>query len=70
MTTTEYIRHVKQSGWPPFERRVWQRNYYERVIRGARELAAVRRYIAGNPARWSLDRDHLSALLARMNEKE
>lgn len=34
---------------------VWQRNYYERIIRDARELDAVRRYIAQNPLRWALD---------------
>ncbi len=28
---------------------VWQRNYYERVIRNERELHAVREYIRGNP---------------------
>ena len=30
---------------------VWQRNYYERVIRDERELDAAREYIRGNPAR-------------------
>jgi REP element-mobilizing transposase RayT len=69
MTTTDYIRHVKQSGWSPFDRRVWQRGYYERIIRDERELHAVRRYIAGNPARWAACRDDLDALLARMEER-
>lgn len=32
--------------------RLWQRNYYEHVIRNARALAGMRRYIADNPARW------------------
>jgi REP element-mobilizing transposase RayT len=31
---------------------VWQRNYYERIIRNEDELNAVRQYIADNPARW------------------
>ncbi len=31
---------------------VWQRNYYERVIRDERELKAVRQYIRDNPAKW------------------
>src|SRR5438876_2594519 len=30
MTTNEYIRHVKEDGWAPFQGRLWQRNYYER----------------------------------------
>ena len=37
---------------------VWQRNYYERVIRDDRELAAIREYLAANPARWSDDENH------------
>lgn len=32
------------------ERPVWQRNYYERVIRNEHELEAVRQYIRDNPA--------------------
>ncbi len=37
---------------------VWQRNYYERVIRNDRELTAVRRYIRDNPAKWADDPNH------------
>ena len=35
--------------------RVWQRNYYERIIRNERALNAIREYIYYNPARWSKD---------------
>jgi len=37
---------------------LWQRNYYEHVIRNERTLNAIRQYIADNPARWALDRYH------------
>ena len=33
--------------------RVWQRDYYERVIRSEKHLYAVRRYIRDNTARWA-----------------
>ena len=36
--------------------RVWQRNYYEHIIRDERALNAIRRYIIDNPWRWHLDR--------------
>ncbi len=36
--------------------RVWQRNYYEHIIRNERALNAIRRYIIDNPWRWHLDR--------------
>jgi putative transposase len=34
---------------------LWQRNYYEHVIRDENSLIRIRRYIATNPARWSID---------------
>jgi putative transposase len=34
---------------------VWQRGYYERVIRGEGELLSTRQYIRDNPLRWSED---------------
>lgn len=37
---------------------VWQRNYYERVIRDEGDLHAVRQYIADNPAKWDGDENN------------
>jgi putative transposase len=34
---------------------VWQRNYYEHVIRDEDELRRARQYILQNPLRWALD---------------
>jgi REP element-mobilizing transposase RayT len=34
---------------------IWQRNYFERVIRDERELSAFHEYIETNPARWATD---------------
>jgi REP element-mobilizing transposase RayT len=42
---------------------VWQRNYYERVIRDEQELAAIRQYIANNPARWAEDENYTTRQL-------
>lgn len=36
----------------------WQRGFYEHVVRKARELDALRRYVRLNPQRWDLDRDN------------
>jgi putative transposase len=49
---------------------VWQRGYWERIIRDEAELTAVRRYIADNPVRWAEDRDNLDGLLSRMESIE
>lgn len=58
ITTGEYARGVHNLGWPPFPGRLWQRNYYERVVRSEAELEAIRAYIARNPARWLHDQDN------------
>ncbi len=58
MTTNEYIRGVKERGWPPFPGRLWQRNYYEHVIRDEGDLERIRQYIVDNPARWALDEEN------------
>jgi len=34
---------------------IWQRNYYEHVIRDYRDLKEKRDYIAANPSRWAED---------------
>ena len=39
-------------------RPLWQRNYYDRIIRDNRELGATQKYIETNPARWDDDPNH------------
>ncbi len=58
MTTNEYSRGVKQLGWKPFSGKLWQRNYYEHIIRNETELDRITRYIESNPARWADDNEN------------
>ena len=37
---------------------VWQRNYYERVLRDDRELELARAYILDNPRKWAEDKNN------------
>jgi len=55
MTTNEYIRNVKNLRWPPFKGRLWQRNYYEHIIRNYQSYEKIAEYICKNPARWQED---------------
>jgi putative transposase len=55
MTTNNYIRGVEQLNWAPFQGKLWQRNYYEYIIRNERELDDIRQYIVDNPAKWHED---------------
>lgn len=61
MTTNEYIRGVKTASWPSFNGRLWQRNYYEHIIRDEDSLNGIRQYIVDNPARWAFDRENPAA---------
>jgi len=45
----EYIQNVKNQNWPRFFKRLWQRNYYERIIRNEKEYLAIKNYIRNNP---------------------
>ena len=38
--------------------KIWQRDYFERVIRDERELNAIRQYIQDNPLKWELDQEN------------
>jgi hypothetical protein len=55
MTTNAYIRGVKQKIWPSFNKRLWHRNYYDRIIRNNDELHRIREYILNNPMNWEED---------------
>ena len=61
ITTVAYVAGVEQHGWPPFPGRLWQRNYYERIIRDERELNNIREYIVNNPALWRDDPENRSS---------
>jgi putative transposase len=37
---------------------VWQRNYYEHIIRGENALNALREYAEANPSNWAYDSDN------------
>jgi putative transposase len=58
ITTVLYTRGVKQFGWPAFRARLWQRNYYEHIIRNENEWTHIQEYIANNPMQWELDREN------------
>ena len=38
---------------------VWQRNYYDHIIRNEKDLDTKRQYIAENPLRWEAERENL-----------
>lgn len=55
LTANEYIRRAKTKEFPRFEKSIWHRNYFERVIRDNGEWNAFREYIEKNPEMWKED---------------
>jgi len=49
--TTLRINYLRGTPGTP----VWQRNYYEHIIRDEKEMDAIRQYILNNPQQWELD---------------
>lgn len=59
LSTNEYIRNVKQNEWQPFNKKLWQRNYYEHIIRNEEAYLKIAEYIQTNPLRWREDTYHV-----------
>jgi REP element-mobilizing transposase RayT len=58
LTTKNYSQGVLTGIRPEFRKRLWQRNYYEHIIRNEVELNQIRRYIRNNPAAWPEDKEN------------
>jgi REP element-mobilizing transposase RayT len=56
-SSVEWLRWVKAND-PNRSAKLWQRNYYERVIRNEDELRLTREYIRNNPLKWRLDHEN------------
>jgi len=56
MSTNEYIRGAKTIGWKPFNKKLWQRNYWENIIRDDNSYQYIANYIKNNPTKWENDK--------------
>jgi len=54
-TTNNYIKMVKNGTCPPFNKRIWQRNYHEHVVRNDADYERVATYTVNNPLTWDDD---------------
>lgn len=53
LTAMSVNRLLDRAGAP-----LWQRNYYEHILRRSDDVVAVRRYISENPRQWRTDREN------------
>ena len=58
ITTHKYIQGVDEFGWPVFKKRLWQRNYYEHVVRDQTDYERIAGYILSNPLTWEQDEEY------------
>jgi putative transposase len=49
LTQNDYAFHVRNNGWPPFRKRLWQLRFHDHIIRDKNELDRIRTYIIDNP---------------------
>jgi REP element-mobilizing transposase RayT len=53
MTGKRYGEGVASQQWPRYNRFLWQRSYYEHVIRNEADFREKAAYIESNPYRWA-----------------
>ncbi len=54
-STLEYIKLVKKGVVPPFEKQIWQRGFYDHIIRDKKDYEEISKYIYENPIKWEFD---------------
>ena len=54
-TTHLYIKGVENDNWSRFNKRLWQHNYFDHIIRNQRAYDYIANYIYINPQRWEKD---------------
>ncbi|MFC1561440.1 hypothetical protein ACFL4Q_00415 [candidate division KSB1 bacterium] len=54
----KYNLGTQNLNWKSYHRKLWQRNYYERIIRNENELNIIREYINENPINWEIDEEN------------
>ena len=59
-TTFQFQEGIKRKGSESMHRRLWQRNYFEHVVRNDEDLNRIRKYIQANPANWGTDPENKS----------
>jgi REP element-mobilizing transposase RayT len=62
--STKQINEYRDTPHAP----LWQRNYYEHVIRNETDLEEIREYIENNPIKWLEDENHPANAVGAVRE--
>ena len=55
VTTTAYSVGVGRSNWIPYDRKLWQRSFYDEIISDSIHYETISKYIQNNPLNWVSD---------------
>ena len=58
IATHAYVRGVHKQGWKKFDQNLWQRSFYDHVIRNQKDLLRIQEYILNNPLQWAMDNEN------------
>ena len=61
LTTNQYIKNIKNMNWQPFQDKLWQRNFYEHIIRNDEAYNQISDYIHYNHLTWKNDKYYISS---------
>ncbi|MFH1857245.1 MAG: transposase [Candidatus Omnitrophota bacterium] len=64
-TTMEYLKYINQNNLN-ISGKIWQRSFYDHVIRNEKSLEEIREYIVNNPAKWDDDEYNMDAKNTRI----
>ncbi|MDQ7009897.1 MAG: hypothetical protein Q9M94_06400 [Candidatus Gracilibacteria bacterium] len=55
-TTNAYIKLVHQNKLNPFDKKLWQRNFYDNIIKNKEEYFKISKYTDENVLKWEEDK--------------
>jgi len=55
----DYLKYIRHNNLNELAK-IWQRNYYDHIIRNDKSLTKIRQYIINNPATWADDRENVN----------
>ncbi len=59
VTTTAYIQNVQAGHYPPFEKRIWQKSFYDHIVRDEEDFLQIWAYITYNALKWQQDKFYI-----------
>jgi len=58
-TVIEYLQYINQNNLN-ISCKIWQRSFYDRIIKNTQTLYTIRKYITNNPKQWYYDKNNIS----------